>query len=163
MDNLQIKSCLSKIPIFGGVYSSDSLPTSLPNRPIVLISNVDSSSEPGSHWIAIYIAKNDVSYFFDSYGLYPVKLEFVNFLQKYSFNNWTFNKKRFQDIYTDVCGMYVCLFTLFLQNTFNVNFFTQLFTHDTVKNDAMVCDLFKKYINCPKHSFKGQSCRAFFS
>lgn len=163
MNTLQIESCLSKFSIFGGVYSSDCLPTFIPKRPIVIISNVDSSSEPGSHWVAIYISKNDVSYFFDSYGLYPVKIEFVNFLQKHSFNNWNFNKKRLQDIYTDVCGMYVCIFTLFVHNAINVNFFEQLFSNDTVKNDALVCDLFKRYIKCPKRSSMGQSCRAFFS
>lgn len=162
MNTLQIESCLKDFPIFGGVYSSDTLPTSLPSLPIVIISNVDSSKEPGTHWVAFYIAKNDVSYFFDSYGLYPIKLEVVNFLQKYSFNNWTYNKKRLQDVYTDVCGMYVCLFTLFVNNSLDTTSFTKLFTNDSVNNVALVCDLFKKYIKCPKRCFMGQSCRASF-
>lgn len=163
MNTLQLTSCLSKLPIFGGVYSSDCLPSFLPKLPTIIISNVDNSSEPGSHWVAMYITKNDVSYFFDSYGLYPIKLEFVTFLQKHSYNNWCFNKKRLQDIFTDVCGMYVSLFTFFIANGRSVHFFIDIFSNDTVKNDAMVCELFRRYIKCPNRSSMGQSCRAFFS
>lgn len=52
---------------------------------IGIIFNLDVSSGPGTHWVALYIDLNDCSiYYYDSYGLPPIRRiqRFINFLRK---------------------------------------------------------------------------------
>ena len=58
---------------FGGVYASDSLPVHK-KRFSSFIANLDRSTLPGSHWVAIYFEnKYNSAYYFDSYGKAPSK------------------------------------------------------------------------------------------
>lgn len=50
---------------FRGVYASDELPSIKNNQ--MYISNLDTRSEPGSHWVAVY-KKNNKLYVYDSFG-----------------------------------------------------------------------------------------------
>lgn len=50
---------------FLGVFASDEIPN-LKNGQMY-IANLDTSNEPGSHWIAVY-KKNNKNYVYDSYG-----------------------------------------------------------------------------------------------
>src|SRR5258708_1586150 len=58
---------------FVGVFASDRLP-SLHNKQdtIKLIVNLDDSSLPGSHWVAIY-RRGGNAYYFDTFGHEPPK------------------------------------------------------------------------------------------
>ena len=76
---------------FIGVFSSDTLPSYAQTGYYVV--NLDTSQQPGSHWIAIKISKNKCkNEYFDSYGLGPPTVCFKRFM-KY---NYIYNSKRLQ-------------------------------------------------------------------
>ena len=54
------------------VYAADHVPKILSPTPIAIVTNLDTSNKPGSHWIAIYIDRNGYGIYFDSYGLAPM-------------------------------------------------------------------------------------------
>ena len=51
-----------------GVFASDELPLIAPTSSLY-ICNTDSSSQPGKHWVAIYIDNKKKADFFDSFGM----------------------------------------------------------------------------------------------
>ena len=74
---------------FIGVFSSDTLPSYAQTGYYVV--NLDTSQQPGSHWIAIKISKSKCkNEYFDSYGLGPPTVHFIKFM-KY---NYIYNSKR---------------------------------------------------------------------
>ncbi len=66
-----IYSCLLGTKNFLGIFSCDELKTcSVTTFPVLLIVNLDQSSEPGSHWISIRIGRRYIE-IFDSLGFNP--------------------------------------------------------------------------------------------
>ena len=64
---------------FIGVFSSDTLPSYAQTGYYVV--NLDTSQQPGSHWIAIKISKSKCkNEYFDSYGLGPPTVHFKRFM-----------------------------------------------------------------------------------
>ena len=49
-----------------GTFPSDKIPRLKHNQSCIL--NVDRSTEPGSHWVALYRGKGDTCYVYDSFG-----------------------------------------------------------------------------------------------
>ncbi len=78
MNTVQLTAVMDKIAhntYFLGVLSCDYLPkTPLKNLPAMLIFNTDPSTEPGQHWVAVYINNDGVSCFFDSFGGAPKRI-----------------------------------------------------------------------------------------
>ena len=62
---------------FNGVYSRDNLPNKI--RDGVYVINLDEYSDIGTHWIALYVKNNDITYF-DSSGVehIPKEIKFIN-------------------------------------------------------------------------------------
>lgn len=95
---------------------------------IGLVYNLDVSSGPGTHWVAVYIDnKNNEINYYDSYGSEPIKLinDFIfNLKKKYSQLGYNptiiYNDKRHQYGGSE-CGMYSINFLLERLN--NVNMF----------------------------------------
>ena len=71
-DSHQISSVLKRDHFtnhdFRGVFACDQLPKRYVLRPSGLVVNTDPSTQPGEHWVAIYIARGGESEYFDSYG-----------------------------------------------------------------------------------------------
>lgn len=116
MNSLQIDKILSRDSktrnSFLGVFASDQLPRRIQQYPACFISNVDKSSEPGSHWVAFYLLSPDEAEFFDSYGNAPAF--FRGPVSNYAthFSRLTFNPHILQSPVTAVCGQY-CIFYLY--------------------------------------------------
>ena len=51
---------------FNGVYSRDNLPNKIMDGTYVI--NLDEYSDIGTRWIALYVKKNDITYF-ESFGV----------------------------------------------------------------------------------------------
>lgn len=100
--------------IFGGVLARDQLPIRAQHRAYIV--NLDQSSEPGSHWVAIYLSNNSPAEYFDSYGIPPVYREIKNFLDNNSIQ-WTYNSTCLQKYRTAMCGQYCAYFII--QRTLN--------------------------------------------
>lgn len=97
---------------FLDVFPSDHLPAEIFNYPTCFIVNVDSSAEPGSHWVAFYISSPHHLQFFDSYGNAPVFYEgpISDFASRYLYVDY--NPMTLQSNITAVCGQY-CVYYLY--------------------------------------------------
>ena len=96
------RSCPTSYRYFRGVYALDTIP-SLLCAPSTYICNLDTSDNPGTHWISMYVPPDDspVEYF-DPYGLdAPSRLE-KNFLHPV----YIFNQRSIQQPLSTVCGQY---------------------------------------------------------
>ena len=66
LTNLEIQKYYENQSKFNGIYSRDYLPNKIKDE--VYIINVDEYSDIGTHWVALYVINNDVTYF-DSFGV----------------------------------------------------------------------------------------------
>ena len=90
---------------FRGVFSADEIPRDDGDKRNFLIVNLDPSSEPGSHWVAMMRKKGAVSEYFDSFG-FPVPYEsFKRFLG----GRWIRSKEQLQSDKSTTCGQW-CMY-----------------------------------------------------
>ncbi len=111
MNSIQISSILKQNLGEGclGVFSSDQLPPK-PKGSCALVVNTDPSTKPGSHWVAIFVARNGNAEYFDSYGLSPQVAEISEFVKR--FKKCQYSKKRLQGAISSVCGHYCVYFAI---------------------------------------------------
>ena len=164
MNTQQLQSILSQDqctgPIFGGVYSSDCLPKKAPWGKRIFIANTDPSSQPGRHWVAFYFGKDGVCNYFDSYGLPPLRAEFVSFMERNA-DSWVNNERRVQNPYSTLCGEYCLFFAAHMCRGLKMSQILKLFDDDKRLNDAMVVDFVHNYFNFSRireNHCGGQSC-----
>ena len=63
-------------PKFNGVYSRDNLPSKMKDGAYLM--NLDEYSDIGTHWIALYVKNNDITYF-DSFEVEHIPKEIIKF------------------------------------------------------------------------------------
>ena len=66
LTNFEIEEYYESEPRFNGVYSRDNLPKIIKSGPYIV--NLDEYANTGTHWIALYVKNNEVTYF-DSFGV----------------------------------------------------------------------------------------------
>ena len=64
---------------FNGVYSRDNLPNKIKDGAYVI--NLDEYSNIGTHWIALYVKNNNITYF-DSLGVEHIPKEITKFINR---------------------------------------------------------------------------------
>lgn len=144
MNTIEIQKHLNTIhpTLQNNVYAANRMPLHI-KVPTYMISNLDTDSMPGSHWVAIHIDRNRFGQYFDSYGRPPTGYH-RDFLNRNS-KQWDFNRYRLQDDFTSVCGEY-CL--TYLYNKFYGNTmmdFIKLFSSNKIDNDIFLHKLFFTY------------------
>ena len=77
LTNFEIKHYYENEPRFNGVYSRDNLPKRIKNGAYVI--NIDEYADVGTHWIALYVKDNNITYF-DSFGVEHVPKEIKKFI-----------------------------------------------------------------------------------
>ena len=75
--NTEIKSYYQNEPRFVNLYSRDNLPNKIKDRAYII--NLDEYSDIGTHWVALYVQNNDVTYF-DSVGVEHISKEIRTFI-----------------------------------------------------------------------------------
>ena len=65
LTNFEIQKYYQNESRFNGVYSRDNLPKIKDGAYVI---NLDEYSDIGTHWVALYVTNNDVTYF-DSFGV----------------------------------------------------------------------------------------------
>ena len=70
--NFEIQKYYQNEPKFKGVYSRDNLPDKIKDGAYVI--NLDEYSDIGTHWVALYVDNNGVTYF-DSFGVEHIPKE----------------------------------------------------------------------------------------
>ena len=72
LTNLEIQKYYQSEPKFNGVYSKDNLPNKIKDGTYVI--NLDEYYDIGTHWVALYVSNDDVTYF-DSFGVEHIPKE----------------------------------------------------------------------------------------
>ena len=92
---------------------------------VVFIVNLDNSSQPGSHWIAVYLNSYNRIYYFDSFGNPPIHIDILSAFA--SSKAWRYSNIQLQNIDTYVCGQYAILFSLFIDRCDRPSMFAKRF------------------------------------
>ena len=62
---------------YENVFSRDNLPNKIKDGAYVI--NLDEYSDIGTHWVALYVKNNDITYF-DSFGVEHIPMEIIKFI-----------------------------------------------------------------------------------
>ena len=108
-------------PRFNGVYSRDNLPEIKHGTYVI---NLDEYSDNGTHWVAMYVQNNDVTYF-DSFGVEQIPKEIKAFID--CSLSITTNIFRIQTYDAKMCGYFCTGFIDFMLPGKTLNEFTNLF------------------------------------
>ena len=122
---------------FCGVIPIDKLPLRKVHRNCSFIVNTDDSSQPGSHWFAIYLPKNSPLEYFDSYGTKPTNKRILDFI-KANGKRFKYNNKIIQGGNSTSCGLYALFFIYFRIKGFTIKEYQNVFTSNFENNDKIV-------------------------
>ena len=101
LTNFEIQKYYQNEPRFNGVYSRDNLPKIKDGAYVI---NLDEYSDIGTHWVALYVNNNNVTYF-DSFGVEHIPKEIKIFINN---KNITTNIFRIEAYDSIMCG-YFCI------------------------------------------------------
>ena len=119
--NFEIQKSYHDEPKFEGVYSRDNLPNKIKDGAYVI--NLDKHSDIGTHWIALYVKNNDITYF-DSFGVEHISKEIKAFIQN---RNIKANIFRIQAYDSIICGYFCIEFVNFMLKVKTLTEYTNLF------------------------------------
>ena len=101
LTNFEIQKYYQNEPKFNGVYSRDNLQKI---KDGAYITNLDEYSDIGTHWVALYIQNNDVTYFY-SFGVESIPKEIITFIGNQNIKTNIFRIQAYDSI---MCG-YFCI------------------------------------------------------
>ena len=78
LTNFEIQKYYQNESKFNGVYSRDNLPKMKDGAYVI---NLDEYSDIGTHWVALWVDSNDVTYF-DSFGVEHIPKESKAFVDR---------------------------------------------------------------------------------
>ena len=113
MNNKDIAKILRHLCVtknyFLGVFSAEKIPKrkDIVNYPCCFVANTDPSWLPGTHWVAVFIGKDGLVEYFDSYGRRPMSPKMKAFCGR----DYAFNPNAVQSILSSSCGQF-CIFVL---------------------------------------------------
>ena len=122
LTNFEIQKYYQNEPTFNGVYSRDNL-TQLKDGAYLI--NLDECSDIGTHWVALYVNNDDVTYF-DSFGVEHIPKEIKTFIDcSLSITTNIFRIQAFDSI---MCGHFCIGFIDFVLPGKTLTEFTNLFS-----------------------------------
>ena len=102
LTNFEIQKYYQNEHKFNGVYSKDKLPNKIKDG--AYINNLDEYSNIGTHWVALYVKNNDITYF-DSFAVEHIPKEIIKFIKNKNINTNIFRIQAHDSI---MCG-YFCI------------------------------------------------------
>ena len=93
---------------FNGLYSRDNLPNKIKDGAYVI--NLDEYSDMGTHWTALYVKNNVVTYF-DSFGAEHIPKEIKTFIKNRNIKTNIFSMQAYDSI---MCGYFYIVFMDFM-------------------------------------------------
>ena len=122
---------------FNGVYSRDNLTNKIRDGAYVI--NLDEYSDIGTHWIALYVKNNDITYF-DSFGVEHNPKEIKEFIKNRNIKTNTFKIQAYDSI---MCGYFCIGFIDFMFKGKCLTDYTNLCSpNDFKKNDDTILNYF---------------------
>ena len=130
------------------ITMKDELPATVKDG-CYIINLQSSTAGSGTHWLGLFIHKNN-AYYFDSYGA-PPSVEIIKFVKKRKGCHMYYNNFIIQDLKSQNCGWYTLAFLLWcysyilffkdMKNMFNE--FVKSFVDDTKENDKILIEFFE--------------------
>ena len=102
LTNFEIQEYHKNEPRFNGLYSGDNLPKTIKNGAYVI--NLDQCEDVGTHWIALYVKNNEITYF-HSFRVEDAHKEIKKFIEHKNLKTKIF---RIQAGNSIMCG-YFCI------------------------------------------------------
>ena len=114
LTNFEMQEYFKNEKRFNGVYSRNNLPK-LKNG--AYVTNLDHSKNTGTHWVVIFVKKNEVIYF-DSFGVEYIPKEIMEKIEHSSLGNKNIKTSifRIQDNNSVMCGYFCILFIEYMLN-----------------------------------------------
>ena len=135
LTNFEIQKYYQNEPRFNGVCFRDNLPKIKDGAYVI---NLDEYSDIGTHWVALYVLNNDVTYF-DSFGVEHIPKEIRKFISN---KNMKTNIFRIQVYDSIMCGYYCIRFIDFMLAGKTLTNFTNLSSPNNFKRNY---DIILKY------------------
>ena len=137
LTNFEIKKYYQNEARFNGAYSRDNLPKIKDGTYII---NLDEYSDIGTHWVALYVQNNNVTYF-DSFGVEHIPKEIKTFINRsLSITTYIF---RIQAYATIMFGYFCIGFIDFMLVGKTLTEFTNLLLPNSFKkNDEIILSYF---------------------
>ena len=126
LTNFEIQKYYKNEPRFNGVYSRDNLPKIKDGAYII---NLDEYSDIGTHWVALYVQNNNVTYF-DSFGVEHILKEIKAFIDNKHIKTNIFRMQAYDSI---MCGYFCIDFIGFMLAEKTLTEFTNLFSPNNFK------------------------------
>ena len=134
--NFEIRKHYQNEPKFNGVYSRNNLPKIKDGAYVI---NLDEYKSIGTHWIALYVNAENVTYF-DSFGVEHIPKEIKKFIGN---KNIITNIYRIQAYDSIMCGYFCIGFIDFMLKGKSLLDYTNLFfPNDYEKNDKVILKYF---------------------
>ena len=125
-------------PRFNGVYSRGNLPKIKDGAYVI---NLDEYFDIRTHWVALHVENNDVTYF-DCIGVEYIPKEIKSFINSKSIKT---NIVRIQANHSVMWGYFCILFIHFMFKGKSLTEYTNLFSpNNFVKNDGIILKYFMK-------------------
>ena len=122
LNNFETQKYYINEPRFNGVYSRNNLSDEIKYGAYII--NLDEYFDIGTHWVALYVPNNDVTYF-DSFGVEHIPKEIKTFVRD---KNIKTNIFRIQEYYS-IMWRYFCIgFINFMLTGKTLTDFTNLFS-----------------------------------
>ena len=137
MNTIDIYNKLKHYKSFNGVFPRDKLPKT---KIGLIIINTDKANQPGEHWVAIAVNIKEPFEYFDSFGLPPLHIEILEFLNQGN-NGWFYNTSTLQSLNSTTCGNYCVLFAELRCRGYKYKDILSLFTNNTFLNDKIVSEI----------------------
>ena len=127
---------------FNGVFSRNNLPN-LENEAYII--NLDHSKNTATHWVVVFVKKDEVIYF-DSFGVEYIPKEVMKKIEHSSLGNKNSKTSifRLQGNNSIMCGCFCFLFIEYILNDKTLTDFTNLFgSWNFEKNDEIIKNYFQ--------------------
>ena len=121
LTNFEIQKYYQNEPRFNGFYSRDNLPEIKDGGYVI---NFDEYSDIGTHWVALYVNNNSVTYF-DSFGVEHIPKEIKTLIDRSLSITNIFRIQAYDPI---MCGYFCIGFTDFMLEGKTLTEFTNLFS-----------------------------------
>ena len=137
LTNFEIIKCYENKSRFNDVYSRDNLPNEIMDGAYVI--NLDEYSDIGTHWIALYVKNNSITYF-DSFRVEHIPKEIKEFIKNRNIKTNIFGIQAYDSI---MCGYFCIGFIDFMFKGKTLTEYTNLFSpSDFTKNDDIILNYF---------------------
>lgn len=141
MDEQEIKCAMEAYPQFLGVYARDEIPIKV-SGPTGLIVNTDNRSNPGAHWVAIYVNIKGEGELFDSLASQDVLTSFKEWMETNT-TSFLFPLIPIQSSISKLCGVYCIAFLALRFENWSFSNIINCFAHNPLKNDLFLFNILK--------------------